>query len=331
MPLYSNTSMGKLKNNEEISTIGFLCVVTNQRFVLALYTTTPPVRRVRWRRVLAPAVMSRWKPGKMLRAMPEGPRCRCGHAAWSSRSKRRPLAEMCPRRALACRRQYRLCASSWRPESVAGAPRENEPAAPWPSGENRVGRWSLVPSGCEPRRRRAACCALRREGLGTTRYGRWPLSPRRSRGPQPPPPWFGCLRTPPEAALVGAGVRMPPSEHFTSRQAGRHGLEAASEPRAASALDTASAPGFAVVGEGDAGREDATALLHSEAVGMEGVISHRRSASLAAPHRCASLRPAPLFARDACMRMPVFASSAVPLGAAPERVRPAGCFLRALA
>ena len=68
--------------------------------------------------------------------------------------------------------------------------------------------------------------------------------------------------------------------------AGRHGVEAASEPRAASALGTASTPGFAVVGEGDAGREDAIALLHSEAVGMEGVISHRRSASLAATLVC---------------------------------------------
>ncbi|XP_037482156.1 uncharacterized protein LOC119360745 [Triticum dicoccoides] len=224
--------------------------------------------------------------------MPEGPRCHCGHAGWSSRSKRRPLAEMCSRRALACRRQSRLCASSWRPGSVAGAPRENEPAAPWLSGENRIGRWPLVPSGCEPRRRRAACCSLRRERLGTTRYGRWPLSPHRSRGPQPPPPWFGCLRTPAEAA---------PSEHFTSRRTGRRGVEAASEPRAASALGTASAPGFAVVSEGDAGREDVTALLHSEAVGMEGVINHRRSASLAAPRRCASLRPAPASLRTGCM------------------------------
>lgn len=45
--------------------------------------------------------------------------------------------------------------------------------------------------------------------------------------------WFGCLRKPAEAA---------PSEHFTSRRTGRRGVEAASEPRAASALGTASAP-----------------------------------------------------------------------------------------
>ncbi|XP_044348168.1 uncharacterized protein [Triticum aestivum] len=298
MTLYSNTLMGKLKNNEEISTIGFLCVVTNQRLVLALYTTTPPVRRVRWRRVVAPAVVSRWKPGKMLRAMPEGP-------CWPCRMEQPFQTPAVGRDVLALCTGLPEAVSPLRLELETGersrCARENEPAAPWPSGENRIGRWPLVPSGCEPRRRRAACCALRRERLGTTRYGRWPLSPHRSRGPQPPPPWFGCLRTPAEAA---------PSEHFTSQRTGRRGVEAASKPRAASALGTASTPGFAVVGEGDAGREDATALLHREAVGMEGVINHRRSASLAAPRRCASLRPAPLlFARDACMRMPVFASS----------------------